>query len=121
MLKCVVIPKGRSISGILPHNKRIMEETELCLNKREILKCMKYGDVYAIRSDNSRHLIKTSDDINVEVKRKINERKPEMEQMILDNIGISETDKKEYQKNIQPYKNNSSQNQQRKGNNNKRR
>ena len=117
MIKCVVIPKGKSISGILPNNKRITEKTEICLNKREILKCMKYGDVYVVRNDNTTSLIASSDDINKEIKQKVKERQPELSQMLLDTVGIKEQDKKSYEKNIEPYRNNSNQQHSQKKNN----
>lgn len=75
MLKCVVIPaKGKEISGILPNNKRISEETELILNKREIIKCMKSATVYGVLDDGSRTLLTDSDSINKAVMDKVKER-----------------------------------------------
>ena len=75
MLKCVVIPaKGKEISGILPNNKRISEETELILNKREIIKCMKSATVYGIHDDGSRTLLTNSESINKAVMEKVKER-----------------------------------------------
>ena len=76
MLKCVIVPlPGRSISGILPNNKRITEETTMCLNKREILKCMKQASVYGIRFDGSRVLLTDSESINKEIMNKVDEKK----------------------------------------------
>ena len=39
------------ISGILPNNKRISEPTVLKLNKQEFIRCMNYGEVYALVND----------------------------------------------------------------------
>lgn len=121
MLKCVIIPsKGREISGILPNNKRISEETTMCLNKREILKCMKNGSVYGVREDGSRVLLTDSDTINREIMGKVKERQShEVESkpaQLLDMIGITDTEKKEIEKNVKPYSssNNKNKNQRQK-------
>lgn len=42
-----VYPKN-DISGILPGNKRILDPVVMTLNRKEFIKCMNAGDVYAI-------------------------------------------------------------------------
>ena len=42
-----VCPKN-DISGILPGNKRINDPVTMPLNRKEFIKCMKAGEVYAI-------------------------------------------------------------------------
>ena len=102
MLKCIVEPsKGREISGILPGNKRISAVTELCLNKREILKCMKYGNVYGIRLDGTKVLLTDSESINREIMNKMEERKHD----ILRSAGITDMEKKSIEKSAQSFKN----------------
>lgn len=101
MLKCIVEPsKGREISGILPNNKRISERTEICLNKREILKCMKYGSVYGVRLDGTKVLLTDSESINHEIMNKVEGRR----QDLLDTIGISDSQKKSIEKSAQTFK-----------------
>ena len=104
MLKCLIIPsKGREISGILPNNKRISEETTLCLNKREILKCMKNGSVYGIREDGSKVLLTDSDTINKEIMDKVKEKQ---HKEILDVVGITENEKNDMKRSVSPYRTN---------------
>jgi len=101
MLKCIVIPsKGREISGILPNNQRISERTEIILNKREILKCMKNASVYGIRNDGTEVLLTDSESINREVMNKVKERtgqifKEESQPSVLDITGTKRMEKKE--------------------------
>lgn len=42
-----IYPKN-DISGILPGNKRILDPVVMPLNRKEFIKCMNAGDVYAI-------------------------------------------------------------------------
>ena len=108
MLKCVVIPaKGKEISGILPNNKRISEETELILNKREIIKCMKSATVYGVLDDGSRTLLTDSDSINKAVMDKVKERtgvknilKDDPQPSILDITGTSRMEQKEMKQEV---------------------
>lgn len=110
MLKCVVIPlKGREISGILANNKRISQETTLCLNKREILKCMKNASVYGIRSDGTKVLLTDSDSINKEIMDKVKDK--QSHEQLLDVVGINNTQKKNIEESIQPYRYNNNRNQ----------
>lgn len=100
MLKCKVVPlPGREISGILPNNKRISGETVLCLNKREILKCMKNAIVYGIRLDNSEVMLTDSESINREIMNKVEEKK-ESQHSILDITGTTREERKEIVKNV---------------------
>lgn len=102
MLKCVIIPSpGREILGILPNNKRISEETVMCLNKREILKCMKNGSVYGIREDGTRVLLTDSDTINKEIMNKVKKRQTHE---LLDSVGLTEPEKQEIKKDMKPYR-----------------
>lgn len=126
MLKCVIIPsKGREISGILPNNKRISEETTMCLNKREILKCMKNGSVYGVRGDGTRVLLTDSESINKEIMDKVRERQShdvnvESEQaQLLDIVGITDSERKEIENNVKPYSSNNKNKNQRYKNNKK--
>lgn len=106
MLKCAIIPSaGREISGILPNNKRISEETILCLNKREILKCMKNGSVYGIREDGTRVLLTDSETINREIMGKVKERQShEQEPELLDSLGLTEPQKQDIKQNVNQYR-----------------
>ena len=112
MLKCVVIPaKGKEISGILPNNKRISEETELILNKREIIKCMKSATVYGIHDDGSRTLLTNSESINKAVMEKVKERtghilKDEAQPSILDMTGTSKMEQREMKHEVKNSPNN---------------
>ena len=47
----------------------------MCLNKREILKCMKQATVYGIRLDGERVLLTDSETINREIMGKVEEKK----------------------------------------------
>lgn len=108
MLKCVVIPaKGKEISGILPNNKRISEETELILNKREIIKCMKSATVYGVLDDGSKVLLTDSDSINKAVMDKVRERtssktilKDDPQPSILDITGTRRMEQKEMKQEV---------------------
>lgn len=108
MLKCVVIPaKGKEISGILPNNKRISEETELILNKREIIKCMKSATVYGVLDDGSKILLTDSDSINKAVMDKVKERtreknilKDDPQPSILDITGTRRMEQKEMKQEV---------------------
>ena len=52
----------RAISGVLSHNKQITGKIVLDLNKREIIRCMQHGTVYAIKdNDNKVHITSISD------------------------------------------------------------
>ena len=111
MLKCVIVPlPGREISGILPNNKRISEETVMCLNKREILKCMKQATVYGIRLDGERVLLTDSETINKEIMGKVEEKKEMQQHSILDITGTTREEKKEIVNNINEVQTNSSNN-----------
>lgn len=97
MLKCIVRPlPGREISGILPNNKRISGEMTLCLNKREILKCMKFGTVYGVRADGSEVILTDSDTINREIMDKVEEVKETIKpkHSVLDITGTTREEKK---------------------------
>ena len=113
MLKCVVIPlKGREILGILPNNKRISEETVLCLNKREILKCMKNASVYGIREDGTKILLTDDETVNREIMSKVKERRTHE---LLDIVGLTEYEKREIKDDVKQYKpSNYNKNQKRK-------
>lgn len=117
MLKCAIVPlPGRSISGILPNNKRITEETTMCLNKREILKCMKQASVYGIRFDGSRVLLTDSESINREIMNKVEEKK-ETQHSILDITGTTREERKDIVHNINEVQ--TRNNNQNRNNNNK--
>lgn len=122
MLKCVVIPaKGKEISGILPNNKRISEETELILNKREIIKCMKSATVYGIHDDGSRTLLTDSESINKAVMEKVKERtghiilKDEIHPSILDITGTSKMEQREMKHEVKNSPSNNYNNKNNKG------
>ncbi|MDD3121976.1 MAG: hypothetical protein PHC62_00505 [Candidatus Izemoplasmatales bacterium] len=118
MLKCVVIPApGREIPGILPNNRRISEEMTLCLNKREILKCMKHGTVYGIAYDGSRVILTDNDSINHVIMDKVEEKKEQFQAQqttsVLDNAGITRQEKRDIVHNVEqvkPVQNNNNQN-----------
>jgi len=116
MLKCVVIPaKGKEISGILPNNKRISEEMELILNKREIIKCMKSATVYGVQDDGTRVLITDSESINKVVMDKVKERtshilKDDPQPSILDITGTSKMEQREMKNEMKNSPNNYNKN-----------
>ena len=102
MLKCIVVPsKGKEVIGIFSGNKRISERTELCLNKKEIIKCMKTASVYGVRNDGSTILFSNSDEIDREIMAKVNERKKE--NSLLDYVGITNNQKDNIKSDINKY------------------
>lgn len=127
MLKCVVIPaKGKEISGILPNNKRISEKTEIILNKREIIKCMKSATVYGIQDDGTQVLITDTESINRVLMDKVKERtssmhilKDDPQPSILDMTGTSRMEQKEMKQEVKnsPNYNNKGKNKNHNGNN----